>query len=160
MLSHRAANYTPFRNTCAPQKVDPALIARVRPTIVGCFWPVFFFADHTIGRGGPVLAAVDAGAHQAVAFLDILGNDLEVDRHGVIGADKPGPDVNALLERQAAPGLVPWLPPTWNWIKGILRTETKSIRNGQERERFRGATEVYDRRDGCGDGRKNRRRLR
>ena len=31
---------------CAPQKVDPALIARVRPTIVGCFWPVFFFADH------------------------------------------------------------------------------------------------------------------
>ena len=46
MLSHRATNYTPFRNTCAPQKVDPALIARVRPTIVGCFWPVFFFADH------------------------------------------------------------------------------------------------------------------
>ena len=42
MLSHRATNYTPFRNTCAPQKVDPALIARVRPTIVGCFWPVFF----------------------------------------------------------------------------------------------------------------------
>ncbi len=30
----------------APQKVDPALIARARPTIVGCFWPVFFFADH------------------------------------------------------------------------------------------------------------------
>ena len=29
--------------TCAPQKVDPALIARVRPTIAGCFWPVFFF---------------------------------------------------------------------------------------------------------------------
>ena len=46
MLSHRATDYTPFRNTCAPQKVDPALIARVRPTIVGCFWPVFFFADH------------------------------------------------------------------------------------------------------------------
>ena len=34
MLSHRATDYTPFRNTCAPQKVDPALIARVRPTIV------------------------------------------------------------------------------------------------------------------------------
>ena len=35
---------------CAPQKVDPALIARVRPTIVGCFWPVFFFADHSFPR--------------------------------------------------------------------------------------------------------------
>ena len=32
--------------TCAPQKVDPALIARFRPDMVGCFWPVFFFADH------------------------------------------------------------------------------------------------------------------
>ena len=48
--------------TCAPQKVYPALIARVRPTIVDCFWPVFFFADHKFanliqlefmeGRGG------------------------------------------------------------------------------------------------------------
>ena len=36
--------------TCAPQKVDPALIARVRPTIVGCFWPVFFFAGHNSHR--------------------------------------------------------------------------------------------------------------
>ena len=32
--------------TCAPQKVDPALIARFRPAKVGCFWPIFFFADH------------------------------------------------------------------------------------------------------------------
>ena len=31
---------------CAPQKVDPALIARFRHAMVGCFWPVFFFADH------------------------------------------------------------------------------------------------------------------
>ena len=34
------------QKSCAPQKVDPALIPQVRPTIVGCFWPVFFFADH------------------------------------------------------------------------------------------------------------------
>ena len=27
---------------CAPQKVDPALIARFRPAMVGCFWPIFF----------------------------------------------------------------------------------------------------------------------
>ena len=32
---------------CAPQKVYPVLIARFRPTMVGCFWPVFFFADHS-----------------------------------------------------------------------------------------------------------------
>ena len=31
---------------CAPQKVYPVLIARFRPDKVGCFWPVFFFADH------------------------------------------------------------------------------------------------------------------
>ena len=31
---------------CAPQKADPALIARFRPAMLGCFWPVFFFADH------------------------------------------------------------------------------------------------------------------
>ena len=31
---------------CAPQKVDPALIARFRHAMVGCFWPIFFFADH------------------------------------------------------------------------------------------------------------------
>ena len=38
-----------FRNhakTCAPQKVYPALIARLRPAVVGCFWPIFFIADH------------------------------------------------------------------------------------------------------------------
>ena len=40
------------QKSCAPQKVDPALIARVRPTIVGCFWSGFFFADHRpSGRG-------------------------------------------------------------------------------------------------------------
>ena len=33
---------------CAPQKVYPVLIARFRPTMVGCFWPVFFFADHRL----------------------------------------------------------------------------------------------------------------
>ena len=38
------------RERCAPQKVDPALIPQVRPTIVGCFWPVFFFADHNSQR--------------------------------------------------------------------------------------------------------------
>ena len=32
---------------CALQKVDPALIARFRPAVVGCFWPIFFFADHS-----------------------------------------------------------------------------------------------------------------
>ena len=43
----RAPNLINLRSAgCAPQKVDPALIARVRPTIVGCFWPGFFFADH------------------------------------------------------------------------------------------------------------------
>ena len=26
--------------------LDPALIARFRPAMFGCFWPVFFFADH------------------------------------------------------------------------------------------------------------------
>ena len=31
---------------CAPQKVHPALIARFRLATVGCFWPIFFFADH------------------------------------------------------------------------------------------------------------------
>ena len=31
-------------------KVDPALIACFRPAMVGCFWPIFFFADH---RSGP-----------------------------------------------------------------------------------------------------------
>ena len=31
---------------CAPQKVDPALTARFRFAMVGCFWPIFFFADH------------------------------------------------------------------------------------------------------------------
>ena len=34
------------QKSCAPQKVDPALIPQVRPTIVGYFWPFFFFADH------------------------------------------------------------------------------------------------------------------
>ena len=38
------------QKSCAPQKVDPALIAPVRPTIVGCFWPVFFFAGHNSHR--------------------------------------------------------------------------------------------------------------
>ena len=33
-------------NTCAPQKVYPALIAQFRPAMLGRFWPVFFFADH------------------------------------------------------------------------------------------------------------------
>ena len=33
---------------CAPQKVDPALIARCRPAMVGCFQPIFFFTDHRI----------------------------------------------------------------------------------------------------------------
>ena len=28
------------------QKIDPALIARFRPAMFGCFWPIFFFADH------------------------------------------------------------------------------------------------------------------
>ena len=32
---------------CAPQKIDPALIARFRPATFGCFWPIFFFADHS-----------------------------------------------------------------------------------------------------------------
>ena len=31
---------------CAPQKVHPALIGRFRPAMVGCFWPIFSFADH------------------------------------------------------------------------------------------------------------------
>ena len=31
---------------CAPHKIDPALIARSRPAIFGCFWPIFFFAEH------------------------------------------------------------------------------------------------------------------
>ncbi len=31
---------------CAPQKVHPALIACFRLATVGCFWPIFFFADH------------------------------------------------------------------------------------------------------------------
>ena len=34
---------------CAPQKVYPVLIARFKPAMVGCFWPFFFFADHTPG---------------------------------------------------------------------------------------------------------------
>ena len=28
-------------------KVDPALIVRFRPAMVGCFWPIFLFADHS-----------------------------------------------------------------------------------------------------------------
>ena len=28
------------------QKVHPALIARFRLAMVGCFWPIFFFADY------------------------------------------------------------------------------------------------------------------
>ena len=31
---------------CVPQKIDPALIARSRPAMFGCFWPIFFFAEH------------------------------------------------------------------------------------------------------------------
>ena len=31
---------------CAPQKVYPVLLARFRPAMVGCFWPIFFFEDH------------------------------------------------------------------------------------------------------------------
>ena len=30
---------------CSAQ-IDPALIARSRPAIFGCFWPIFFFAEH------------------------------------------------------------------------------------------------------------------
>ena len=33
--------------TCAPLKVDLALIARFRPATFGYFWPIFFFADHS-----------------------------------------------------------------------------------------------------------------
>ena len=40
----------PERSSCALQKVDPALIARFRPDMVGCFWSVFFFADHGLNR--------------------------------------------------------------------------------------------------------------
>ena len=39
-------------STCAPQKVYPALIARFRLAMAGCFWPIFFFADH---RGQVIL---------------------------------------------------------------------------------------------------------
>ena len=31
---------SPFPALCAPQKVDPALIARFRPAMLGCFVPV------------------------------------------------------------------------------------------------------------------------
>ena len=30
------------------KKSDPALIARFRPAMVGCFCPIFFFADHNL----------------------------------------------------------------------------------------------------------------
>ena len=40
-------DYSEFTvHTCAPQKVHPALIGRFRPAMVGCFWPIFSFADH------------------------------------------------------------------------------------------------------------------
>ena len=41
-----------FINACAPQKIDPALIARFRPAMFSCFWPIFFFADHRPLFGG------------------------------------------------------------------------------------------------------------
>ena len=34
-------------DSCAPQKIDPALIARSRPATFDCFWLIFFFADHS-----------------------------------------------------------------------------------------------------------------
>ena len=44
---------------CAPQKVDPVLIARFRPDMIGCFWPVFFFADHRRNQLDVERAVVD-----------------------------------------------------------------------------------------------------
>ncbi len=35
-------------NPCAPQKIDPALIARSTPSTFDCFWLIFFFADHRL----------------------------------------------------------------------------------------------------------------
>ncbi len=46
------------------KKSIPALIAQVRPTIVGCFWPVFFFADHNQGCAE---SCVKGGAKWALA---------------------------------------------------------------------------------------------
>ena len=72
---------------CAPQKVDPALIACFRPGMIGCFWPVFFFADHVPGRvtlrrrfGFPVRAGKhrpETGCHApwAKTWIQILGKD-------------------------------------------------------------------------------------
>ena len=42
----KTTTIVPGTSRCAPQKVDPALIARFRPAMVGCFQPIFFFADH------------------------------------------------------------------------------------------------------------------
>ena len=42
-----ASRPVPKLDPCAPQKVYPALIARFRPAMVGCFLSIFFFADHS-----------------------------------------------------------------------------------------------------------------
>ena len=34
--------------TCAPQKVDPALIARFGPAMFVCFWPILFLRITTV----------------------------------------------------------------------------------------------------------------
>ena len=46
MTFPKTTTIVPGTSRCAPQKVDPALIARFRPATVGCFQPIFFFADH------------------------------------------------------------------------------------------------------------------
>ena len=82
MLSHRATNYTPFRNTCAPQKVDPALIARVRPTIVGCFWPVFLRITTIATQGRYCRIAnttkTDPARLEARIYLKMLGPTAQI----------------------------------------------------------------------------------
>ena len=41
LFGHRRA-LANTHDSCAPQKVYPVLIARFRPDMVGCFWPVSF----------------------------------------------------------------------------------------------------------------------
>ena len=50
------------------QKVDPALIAHFRPAMVGCFQPIFFFADHS--RLDNLLRHLFAFAERSVYCLE------------------------------------------------------------------------------------------
>ena len=80
---------------CAPQKVYPVLIGRFRPATVGCFWPVFFFADHRRGGTQIQLALVEVhGPHvmpkEAVRDQHVRGDCIETREVASVGEHAEG----------------------------------------------------------------------